>query len=120
MAIVTAAARNQSRRDVIDVSIGTERKKREMSDIFGALLGDQAGWPKCKHEQKQRENHDVDQSRIKELGRVAFDQADNDPGNDRPLDISEPTDNDDGKSFDDNRGPRKRGQYEHRAEQRPA
>src|SRR5215471_9281803 len=70
-----------------------------MSDIFGALLGDQAGWPKCKHEQKQRENHDVDQSRIKELGRVAFDQADNDPGNDRPLDISKPPDNNVGKGL---------------------
>jgi hypothetical protein len=39
-AIVIAAARNQSRREVINVSSEADRERLEMSDIFGALFGD--------------------------------------------------------------------------------
>ena len=60
-----AAATNQSRRDVIKLSILAEREDREIvSDIFGALLGNQARWPKGKHDQEQREHDDVDQAGV--------------------------------------------------------
>src|SRR5262249_24796037 len=81
---------------------------RARSDIFGALLGDQPCWPDRKHDEEQRENRYVDPSGIQELGRVAFDQTNDEPGNNRPFDIAEAPANHNRKALDDARGPRKR------------
>ena len=60
----------------------------------------------------KRKNDDVDQPRIEILRRVTFDQADNQPGEDRPFDVAESADDHDGKGLHDYRSARKRSEDE--------
>ena len=70
-------------------------------DIFFAFLGDKAGRPHREREQEQREDDDVDQARIEKLRGVAFDQPDDQPGDNGSFDIAKAADNHDGEGLDD-------------------
>src|SRR5262245_53602314 len=70
-------------------------------DILFTLFGDQPGRAECEHQQEQREADGTGQARMHELGREAFDQTDHEPCDDRPLDVAEPADDDDGESLHD-------------------
>src|SRR5690349_17614695 len=105
MAMVIATTRKQSRRDVMSLREGSGREFLicATSDIFGALLGNQARWPYGKHDEEQRKYRDIDQSGIKKLGGVAFDQTDDQPGDNRSFDIAKTADDHNREGFDDHR-----------------
>src|SRR5438045_4012943 len=73
-------------------------------DILFALFRDQSRGTQGKHQEQQREYDDVDESRVHELCGEAFDEPDQQPGNDRALDIAEPADDHNGEGLDDYAG----------------
>ena len=60
--------------------------RRAPDQTFSSRLSDdEPGRPDGQHQQEKRENDDVDQARIEKLRRVAFDQADDKPGDESSL-----------------------------------
>ena len=64
----------------------------------------------------KREHDDVDQPGIEKLRGEAFDQADDEPGEDGPFHVAEAADDDDREGLHDHRGAGKRREHQHRRE----